>query len=60
MSEKGDRNLAERGDCPYNALRDTQLPAFAFVLHTWQLVTASLLNERSVVDSLLFPVKLAL
>ena len=44
----------------YKVFRDTQPAACAFVLHGWHLTEGALLNERSVVDSLLFPVKLAL
>jgi len=44
----------------YNVFRSIQLPAALALLHTWHPCAADLLNERSAVDSLLFPVKLAL
>ena len=50
--------MAESSELSYNAVRDIQLPAFAFVLYGWHPTGGIVLNERSAVDSLLFPVKL--
>ena len=50
----------ERGSSRTTCFANLTCLAFHFFLHGWHRLGAIPLNERSAVDSLLFPVKLAL